>query len=52
MRPDVPLWSSGLRSHLEREAERGNLISGMIVRVGELRQSVELLAAFWSLVDA
>src|SRR5262245_42162837 len=33
------------RRDLEREAQRGNAITGMIVGVGELREPVELLSA-------
>src|SRR5437762_14186467 len=40
------------RGNLEREAERRNTVARMIVRVGELRQPIELLAAFRPLVDA
>ena len=42
-------WAGG---HFEREAQCGDVISRMIVGVGELRKTIELLASFRSLVNS
>src|SRR5215208_5142359 len=67
MRVSVPPWrvemkdlsriagerrGRGSRRHLKREAERRDAVAGMIARIRELRQAIELLPAIRSLVDA